>query len=137
MRYTAVSLRDALDQAKLKEKGYRYVWYQSVSSTGICPVNQLPPEAQDSLEEAVFFGTGEKLPKNIHIFEGENGLAAVESEAEEGDTGMTRRFLLRAGFGTALTVRYYFTHDEDGEAGIGPALMVGYEPASSAREDRV
>ena len=51
MRYTAVSLRDALDQAKLKEKGYRYVWYQSVSSTGICPVNQLPPEAQDSLDE--------------------------------------------------------------------------------------
>lgn len=116
------------DSYKEKISEYKYALVYMISEMILCPVKELTEPDWTECQEARFFSdTGE-----MHIFEGENGMEAVEVLDTDTDNILVKTYKINAKFsnvGERILVQEYLTYDEDGQADVALTRLKGIQQA--------
>ena len=114
------------DAYKEKISDYEYALVYMISEMILCPVKELPELDWEECKEARFFSdTGE-----MHLFEGENGMEAVEVRDSDTENILVKEYCLNAKFsavGKSILVQEYLTYDEDGQADVALTRLKGIQ----------
>ena len=105
---------------------YEYALVYMLSEVILCKTEQLKELDFAECTEARFFSKD----KELHLFETEEGMQAVEVSDEGTDDCMIKKYELAPKFSTAgkiLVVKEYLDYDEDGQAMVGLTRLVGLE----------
>lgn len=114
----------SLNEAHQKAETYTYALLFMISKRILCKTEDLPETDWEECQEARFFSEDREL----HIFEGEEGMQAVEvSDADKEDI-MIKEYELDRYFeelGNTLLVQEYLEYDEDGQVYVGLTRLKG------------
>ena len=120
-----------------KNKGYKYIWIQKVDRVEICELDKNDFDIK-KLMEARIFGDG----REIHVFEYDSGLKAVECCTEATDIAVDKFSdipqdssvhyfdedqILPEKYGEKLTFRNFIAYEDDGQAYIGNKILLKFE----------
>ena len=112
------------DTYKEKILDYKYAFVYNMSEMFLVPVEKLPEfDWEECLEARFFSDTGE-----LHIFEGEDGMEAVEVKDTDEKDILVKSYKLNEKFssmGTCIYVQEYLTYDEDGQLGVALTRLKG------------
>ena len=123
MRTNEFSVSEVLNGHALLDKGYRYGWIQSISSVQIGDIDSLDINSE-SLLEARFFNE----EKEMHIFNYNDSLKAIETVLEKCDHAIEEKQILRKKYGKTVTLRNFIDFDpDDGQAFVCRTVLCGYE----------
>lgn len=131
MKTTEMNLKDALDVKTLLSLGYEYIWAMEISSVKLQKLENIDLHPDELIEARIFNHDHE-----IHIFEYEDELKAIETVTEPTDVKVTkeipdislthyheRKQLLREKYGKTITLRDFIDYDEDGMAYIAHTVL--------------
>ena len=112
------------DAYKEKMADYEYALVYMISEMILCPVKELPELDLEECKEARFFSdTGE-----MHLFEGEDGMEAVEVGDTDAENILVKAYKLNTKFskaGKCILVQEYLIYDEDGQADVALTRLKG------------
>lgn len=115
-----------LECAYKKVREYEYALIYMISERFFCRTDDLPELDWEECLEARFFSGDREL----HIFEGEDGMAALEiSDTDTVDT-VVKKYRLNSAFrklGSVLCVMEYLSYDEDGQIAVELTRLKGIE----------
>lgn len=106
-----IGLADAQEQSA----SYSYALLYMISGVRLCRAEELGQIDWEECQEARFFSEDREL----HVFEGEDGMEAVEVSDADGNGVVIKEFLLDNRFssvGRSVLVQEYLEYDEDGQA---------------------
>lgn len=113
-----------LEEARGQAASYSYALLYMISGIKLCRTGELGPVDWGECQEARFFSEDREL----HIFEGEDGMAAVEVSDTDGSGTVIREFLLDrrfSGVGSSVLVQEYLEYDGDGQAYVANTRLKG------------
>lgn len=114
----------SLNEAHQKVEEYTYALLFMISERILCRTKDLPAIDWEECQEARFFSED----KELHIFEGEEGMQAVEvSDTGEEDI-VIKEYELDGYFkkiGNTVLVQEYMEYDEDGQVYVGLTRLKG------------
>ena len=121
---TVTDIAKALDTEY--RNNYTYALVYGLSEVKLCEMRFLKDSDLKECREARFFS----VDKEFHLFETEEGMAAVVVTEEDGTDYILKKYELAPKFseaGNVLLVKEYLDYDEDGQAVVGLTRMVGLE----------
>lgn len=114
-------------QKALEHRGeYEYALVCLISRLLLCKTSELPEPDWEECLEARFFDR----EKELHIYEEDGELLAVEITEEDPEDCLIRRYQLAnrfRGAGKLLRVHEYLDYDEDGQAFVSLTRLAGIE----------
>ncbi|MDE6435259.1 MAG: hypothetical protein K2L07_13635 [Lachnospiraceae bacterium] len=113
-----------LMEAQAKAASYDYALLYLISEIKLCRTEMLKTINWEECQEARFFSAD----KELHIFEGENGMDAVEISDTGSDSIVIKEYLLDnrfASIGNSILVQEYLEYDEDGQAYVANTRLKG------------
>ncbi len=105
---------------------HTYALVYMISEILLCRTSELPEIDWEECIEARFFDND----KELHIFEKDGRMQAVEITEEDGSDCLVRKYQLAKRFtdaGDLLCVHEYLDYDEDGQAVVGLTRLAGIE----------
>ncbi len=113
-----------LAEAKEQSAYYSYALLYMISGVKLCRTEELGQIDWEECQEARFFSENREL----HIFESEDGMEAVEVSDADGNGVIIKEFLLDNRFssvGSSVLVQEYLEYDEDGQAYVANTRLKG------------
>lgn len=105
--------------------GYDYALLYMLSGIILCRTEDLPPVNWEECQEARFFSEDREL----HIFEGEDGMREAFVQDTEGDNILIREYELDSGrfhkVGKTVLVQEYLAYDGDGQVFVERTRLRG------------
>lgn len=108
-----INKREDVENIDYINEEYCYAWVQEYDRVILDRVSNVAIN-YDNLIEARIFSTD----KELHIFEQNDCLNAVEIIREDGDDYFEEKQILRKRFGKSITMRNYVDYEDDGQAYI-------------------
>jgi len=113
-----------LAEARAQSTSYSYALLYMISGVKLCRAEGIGQIDWEECQEARFFSEGREL----HVFEGEDGMKAVEVTDADGNGVIIKEFLLDNRFssvGSSVLVQEYLEYDEDGQAYVANTRLKG------------
>ncbi len=113
-----------LAEAQEQSSSYSYALLYMISGVKLCKAKELGQIEWEECQEARFFSEDREL----HIFEGEDGMEDVEVSDADGNGVVIKEFLLDNRFssvGRSVLVQEYLDYDEDGQAYVANTRLKG------------
>lgn len=113
-----------LDEGKNRYKEYEYALLYMISELRLVRVEELEEVDWEECLEARFFSD----EKELHIFEGEQGMCAVVTEEVDECDQNTRLYLLGKQYiqgKTKVIVKEYLSYDKDGQLLVEKTRLAG------------
>lgn len=105
-------------------EGYEYALLYMISEIIFCRIEDLPFIDWEECQEARFFSED----KELHIFDGDNGMQSVFVQDTDEDIILKREYELDSRFcdiGKTVLVQEYLAYDDDGQVFVQQTRLSG------------